>query len=210
MALDTFVLIAGQYDNEADAIADYDAVHDAYLELGLIDTYDAAVLTKDDEGNVHIVKKHEEPTRQGAAGGLVAGLAVGAAIALFPAVAIGGALLVGGATGAGLGALAGHVAGGLSRSDLKDLGELLDDGTSGLLGDHRDRRRGSRRGRDHARQEAAEEAGPGRRREGEGRQRRVLLTAAPLGATRMRATSPSRSPAVRRPRAADLAHPRPP
>ncbi len=133
MALDTFVLIAGQYDNEADAIADYDAVHDAYLELGLIDTYDAAVLTKDDEGKVHIVKKHEEPTRQGAAGGLVAGLAVGAAIALFPAVAIGGALLVGGATGAGLGALAGHVAGGLSRSDLKDLGELLDDGTSGLL-----------------------------------------------------------------------------
>jgi uncharacterized membrane protein len=133
MALDTFVLIAGQYDNEADAIADYDAVHDAYLELGLVDTYDAAVVSKDEHGKVTIVKKHEEPTRQGAAGGLVAGLAVGACIALFPAVAIGGALLVGGAAGAGLGALAGHVAGGLSRSDLKDLGELLDDGASGLL-----------------------------------------------------------------------------
>jgi len=133
MALDTYVLLAGQYDNEADAIADYDAVHDAYVELDLIDTYDAAVLSKDADGKVTIVKKHEEPTRQAAAGGLVAGLAVGAAIALFPAVAIGGALLVGGATGAGLGAIAGHVTAGLSRSDLKDLGELLDDGTSGLL-----------------------------------------------------------------------------
>ena len=28
---------------------------------------------------------------------------------------------------------AGHVAGGMSRSDLKNLGELLDNGTSGLL-----------------------------------------------------------------------------
>ena len=29
--------------------------------------------------------------------------------------------------------LAGHVAAGMSRSDLKDLGELLDAGTSGLI-----------------------------------------------------------------------------
>ena len=32
-----------------------------------------------------------------------------------------------------LGALAGHAAAGISRSDLKDLGELLDEGQSGLL-----------------------------------------------------------------------------
>jgi uncharacterized membrane protein len=40
---------------------------------------------------------------------------------------------VGGAAGLGLGALAGHVAGGMSRGDLKELGELLDKGDSGLL-----------------------------------------------------------------------------
>jgi hypothetical protein len=39
----------------------------------------------------------------------------------------------GGAIGAGAGAVAGHVVGGMKRSDLKDLGELLDDGTSGLV-----------------------------------------------------------------------------
>jgi uncharacterized membrane protein len=52
---------------------------------------------------------------------------------LFPAVAIGAGLVAGGAGGAGLGALAGHAAAGISRADLKDLGELLDEGQSGLL-----------------------------------------------------------------------------
>lgn len=63
------------------------------------------------------------------------GLAVGAVVALFPAAGIGLAagLAGGGAIGAGIGSVTGHVAGGMRRSDLKDLGELLDDGTSGLV-----------------------------------------------------------------------------
>ena len=65
--------------------------------------------------------------------GLGIGLVGGALVALFPAVGIGAGLLVGGAGGAGLGALAGHVTAGLRRADLKDLGELLDEGHSGLV-----------------------------------------------------------------------------
>jgi uncharacterized membrane protein len=133
MALDTFTLIASQYALEEDALDDYDAVRVAYEDLGVIDTYDAAVVTKDPNGKVKIVKKVEEPTRQGAVGGLAVGLAVGALVALFPAVAIGAGLALGGAAGAAIGATAGHVAAGMSRSDLKDLGELLDAGTSGLI-----------------------------------------------------------------------------
>ena len=133
MALDTFTLIASQYALEEDALDDYDAVRAAYEDLGVIDTYDGAVVTKDPTGKVKIVKKVEEPTRQGAVGGLAVGLAVGALVALFPAVAIGAALAVGGAAGAAIGATAGHVAAGMSRSDLKGLGELLDAGTSGLV-----------------------------------------------------------------------------
>jgi uncharacterized membrane protein len=132
MALDTFVIIAATYESQADAEDDYQAVHDLYVESGLIDTYDAAVLHRED-GKVKIVKKHEQPTRQGGWGGLGIGLVGGALIALFPAVALGGALLVGGASGAGLGALAGHVVGGMKRADLKDLGELLDEGDSALI-----------------------------------------------------------------------------
>lgn len=133
MSLDTFAVFASQYDNEADALADYDAVRDVYLELDLIDTYDAAVVSKHQDGKVKIVKTVEEPTRQGAVGGLGIGLAIGALTALFPAIGIGAGLLAGGAIGAGAGAVAGHVVGGMSRDDLKELGELLDNGTSGLL-----------------------------------------------------------------------------
>ena len=62
------------------------------------------------------------------------GLATGLVVALFPAAAIGGGLLL--ATGGGgalLGALAGHAAGGMSRADLKELGESLDSGQAGLV-----------------------------------------------------------------------------
>lgn len=135
MALDTFVVLANQYDLEADALADFDAVRKLYIDLGIVDTYDAAVLTRRADGKVDIVKRVEEPTRQGGALGLIVGLAVGAVVALFPAAGLGltAGILGGGALGAGAGAVAGHVVGGMKRSDLKDLGELLDKGTSGLV-----------------------------------------------------------------------------
>src|SRR5678816_770232 len=87
MALDTFTLIASQYALEEDALEDYDAVRAAYEDLGIIDTYDAAVVTKGPDGKVRIVKRIEEPTRHGAIAGLAVGLAVGALVAIFPAVA---------------------------------------------------------------------------------------------------------------------------
>ena len=133
MAMDTFVVFAASYDTLGAAEADYHAVREFYLTSGLIDTYDAAVITRDDAGKVSIVAKHEQPTRRGAWRGLGIGLAGGALLALFPAIGLGAGLLLGGAGGAGFGALAGHVTAGLRRADLKDLGELLDEGQSGLV-----------------------------------------------------------------------------
>jgi len=133
MAMDTFIVFAASYDTLGAAEADYHAVREFYVESGLIDTYDAAVITKDAAGKVRIAAKHEQPTRKGAWRGLGIGLVGGALVALFPAVGLGAGLLAGAMGGAGLGALAGHVTAGLSRSDLKDLGELLDDGHSGLV-----------------------------------------------------------------------------
>jgi uncharacterized membrane protein len=130
--MDTFIVLAASYETLGAAEADFHAVRDFYLTSGLLGTYDAAVITRDDAGKVQIVVKHEPPARQGAWGGLGIGLAGGALVALFPAVGIGAGLLLG-AGGAAVGTLAGHVSAGLSRADLKDLGELLDQGRSGLV-----------------------------------------------------------------------------
>ena len=65
-------------------------------------------------------------------GGL--GLATGLVVVLFPFAAVGGGLLA--ATTAGgalLGAVTGHAASGMSRHDLKELGEHLDKGQAGLV-----------------------------------------------------------------------------
>ena len=134
MALDTFFAYSGVYATVDDALADYDAVHTLHSELGLIDAYDAAVIERKPDGKVKIVKKHETPTRVGGVAGAGVGLATGLVIALFPAAAIGGGLLLAtGGGGAVLGALAGHAAAGMSRSDLKELGEGLDSGQAGLV-----------------------------------------------------------------------------
>jgi len=134
MAMDTFMAYVGVYSSVDDAQADYNAVHDLHTVEGLIDAYDAAVIERKDNGKVKIVKKHETPTRAGGWGGAGIGLATGLAVALFPAAALGGGLLAattGG--GAALGAMAGHAAAGMSRKDLKELGENLDTGQAGLV-----------------------------------------------------------------------------
>ncbi len=133
MPLDTYVVLANQYESERDALADYEAVRTLYADQGIIDTYDAAVLTRGRDGKVSIVKQVEQPTRKGGAIGLVVGLAVGALVALFPALTLGAGMIGGGAIGGVVGLIAGHVAGGMKRSDLMNLGDLLDEGTSGLV-----------------------------------------------------------------------------
>jgi uncharacterized membrane protein len=134
MAVDTLMVYVGVYDRVADAEADYDVVKVLHTEAGLIDAYDAAVVERRDDGKTKIVRKHETPTRVGGVLGGGVGLATGLVVALFPFAAVGGGLLVGAtAGGAILGAVAGHAAAGMSRHDLKELGEHLDAGQAGLV-----------------------------------------------------------------------------
>lgn len=134
MALDTFFTFVGIYSDPDDARADYEAIKDLHTDAGLIDAYDAAIVERTESGKVKITKQHETPTRVGGVAGGGIGLATGLVIALFPAAAIGTGLLAA-TTGGGalLGALAGHAAAGMSRKDLKELGEQLDTGTAGLI-----------------------------------------------------------------------------
>jgi len=134
MAIDTFIAFVGVYDNAADANADYEVVKDLHTKENLIDSYDAAVIERRADGKVKITKKHETPTRVGGVLGGGVGLATGLVVALFPFAAIGGGLIaLTTAGGAVLGAVAGHAAAGMSRHDLKELGEHLDAGQAGLV-----------------------------------------------------------------------------
>lgn len=128
---DTLYVIAAAYDDVDAAVADYEAIKALYREVRSSHDFDASVISKDEDGKVKIVKKHEQPTRHGAAVGLGWGLAAGVAAALFPPVAIG--IAGAGAGGAAIGAVVGHATGGMSRGDLKDLGETLDAGQAGLV-----------------------------------------------------------------------------
>jgi uncharacterized membrane protein len=115
-------LYAAVYDNHTDAEADYLGVAELHA-AGAVGTYDAAVIEKEN-GKVH-VHKTEKPTQHGAWTGIAVGAVAGI---LFPPSIVGGAL-VGGTAGG----VIGHLHRGLSRGDLKDLGEALDDGAAAVV-----------------------------------------------------------------------------
>jgi uncharacterized membrane protein len=130
---DTLFVLAASYPSVEDAEADYEAVKALYYEVAASHDFDAAVIARDEEGKIKVVRKHEQPTRHGAAKGLGWGLAVGAAFAIFPAIGLVGALATAGGAGAAIGAVKGHVEGGIEDSSLKELGEELEKGQAGLI-----------------------------------------------------------------------------
>jgi uncharacterized membrane protein len=123
MADEPVFLYIASYDSEEDAREDYEVLKELHAG-GVVGTYDAALVTKDADGKVH-VHKHEKPTQHGAWTGAGVGALLGI---LFPPTIIGTAI-VGGAAGG----LIGHLWHGMSRGDIKDLGEALDAGEAALV-----------------------------------------------------------------------------
>lgn len=113
----------GTYPNEARAREDYAVVKNLHA-AGAVGNYDAAVITKDYNGEVH-VNKDELATRHGAWGGAAAGAAIGI---LFPP-----AVLAAAAVGAAGGAVGGHLRRGLSRADVREFGEIIEEGQAALF-----------------------------------------------------------------------------
>ena len=109
--------------SEMSARDDYEIVKDLHA-AGAVGTYDASVVTKDENGKVH-VNKDETSTRHGAWGGAAVGAVVGI---LFPPSLIGSAIV-----GRGIGGVGGHLWKGMSRADVKEFGELIDAGEAALV-----------------------------------------------------------------------------
>ena len=119
---DTFIFVA-TYPDEMTARDDYEVVKGLH-DNGLIGSYDSAVVTKDLNGKVH-ENKDETATRHGAWGGVAAGAAIGL---IFPP-----SILATAAVGGVVGGVGGHLRKGMSRSNVKQLGEFIDPGQAGLV-----------------------------------------------------------------------------
>ncbi|HEX6023353.1 MAG TPA: hypothetical protein VFZ00_15260 [Solirubrobacter sp.] len=127
-------LLAASYDEVDDALAAFKEMCAAYKHVGGDPLeFDAAVVAKDEDGQVKIVERYDIPRRHSTEAGFGWGLAGGMVMALFPAVGIVGALTVGGGAGALIGRLVGHASNAVSRDDLKALGEVLDRSDAGLV-----------------------------------------------------------------------------
>ena len=116
-------IYAARYDSEGEARGDLEEFQEI-ASVGLVGKFDTAILTKTAEGKVKI-EKHGTQAKSGGWKGAVAGGIVGL---LFPPSILAGAL-----AGAAAGSVAGKLWGGMSRNDLNALGEVLDDGETGLV-----------------------------------------------------------------------------
>ena len=116
-------LYLGVYADEASAQADYDVVKALHM-VDAVGSFDAAVVTKDADGKIHVAKD-ETTTRAGGWAGAGVGAVLGI---LFPP-----SLLAAAAVGGVMGAVGGHLWKGMSRSDVKELGELIDSGEAALV-----------------------------------------------------------------------------
>ncbi len=120
---DPIYLLVATYPSKEAAEADYESIWKLH-HTGRVGTYDAAVITRDAEGKVH-VHKREKPTQHGA----WTGIGVGAVLGLvFPQSIIATA-----AVGGVAGGLIGHLWKGMSRKQLHDLGEHLDSGQAAIV-----------------------------------------------------------------------------
>ena len=130
---DTLYVLAASYDKVDAALSDFEAIEAAYRHVGSTRDFDATVIAKNADGEVEIVRRHDEAKRHAKATGAGWGIAAGAVAVLFPAVGILGALAVGGGTGAAIAAATGHASRSMTRDDLMTLGHVLDEGDAGLV-----------------------------------------------------------------------------
>lgn len=122
MAKDMFIYLGG-YPSEDAAKADYEELKKAHGE-GWVGSYDVGIVVKDENGKIH-VKRHTDSTKTGAWTGLAVGALLGV---IFPP-----SVLVSGALGAGAGALIGHSFNDISKGDLKQIGDFLQDNEAALV-----------------------------------------------------------------------------
>ncbi len=119
-----YVAFIGTYDSVDDAKTDFDAIKALHADMW-IGPYDGALFTKEEGGKVKILDRDSAATGAGAVVGVLTGALIGL---IFPPSIIAGAAVVGTAGG-----VLGHLFGGFKRKDIAEMGDLLDEGTAGIV-----------------------------------------------------------------------------
>ncbi|RUM77353.1 MAG: hypothetical protein DSZ12_00350 [Sulfurovum sp.] len=132
--LQNVAVYIGTYSDLSAVNSDYKSVIELRLDNEMSDVFDAAIIKKTDLDNVLIIKKYESPTIEGGLIGGGVGLVAGLLATLFPELAVTEAMVgEASALSAAVGATAGHLDAGMSRSDLKDIGNSLQEGEYALI-----------------------------------------------------------------------------
>lgn len=118
------IVFAGLYNNVEDAELDFEGLKEL-KHMDFVGEYEAALFTKTDEGKVKVLNTDATERTKGAKAGVVTGAVLGL---IFPPT-----ILMGAAAGAGIGALLGNFMKTMSRKDIKEIGELLDEGQVGII-----------------------------------------------------------------------------
>jgi uncharacterized membrane protein len=117
-------VFAGAYESAADAEADFMSIKDAKA-IGLIGKYQSALFEKEADGKVKVLNTDSTTRATGAKWGAAVGAVMGV---IFPP-----SLLAGLFWGSAVGALAGNIGKGWGAGDIKDLGDALEPGESGIV-----------------------------------------------------------------------------
>lgn len=119
----TMFLYVGAYEDEDAAGEDFKSLVELHKE-GWVGSYDAGIVSKDDEGKLDIKRRTDSTTK-----GTRRGLAVGALLGvIFPP-----SILASGLVGAGAGRLLGHHFNEIPRDDLKAIGDYIERNQSALV-----------------------------------------------------------------------------
>lgn len=121
---DGIIVYAGTYADVEDAKADFEGIRLLHNEK-FIGEFEAVVFEKQTGGKVKILDTVTTMRSFGGKAGALTGALVGI---FFPP-----ALLAEVAVGAGAGALMGNLFTGLKRSDIKEMGEMLDEGQAAVI-----------------------------------------------------------------------------
>ena len=119
-----YVAFIGAYDSVDDAKADFEAIKALHANLW-IGPYDGALFTKEVGGKVKVLDRDSAATGAGAVVGVLTGAFIGL---IFPPSIIAGAAVAGTAGG-----VLGHLFGGFKRKDIAEIGDMLDEGSAGIV-----------------------------------------------------------------------------